>query len=211
MKILSAFGLFFALVSGPLAAADFSFEAGGGLPEGAPAELAELMHDEAVTVKSPSGEAVAHYWGRKAEFEAEAAGGFGIRYDFIPEGAVIALVEFPDEGSDFREQDIPSGLYTLRYSLHPEDGNHMGVAPSRDFAVLTPAAQDDASPESLGFDGLVALTKKVGNPHPTVARLVLPWGEETPYLWEDDYEHWILDLSVAGDVVGIVVHGHSEE
>ena len=212
MKTLQALGLLLAAASAPLIAADFSYEAGGGAPpEGAPAAVAPLVSSEAVTVKGPGGAAVARFWGRTAEFEGEASGGFGIRYDFIPEGAVIALVEFPEEGSDFREQNIPAGLYTLRYALHPEDGNHMGVAPSRDFSVLTPASGDDADPNSLDFAGLVTLTRKVGNPHPTVVRLELPEGSEGPNLWEDDYEHWVLDLPVAGDVVGIVVYGHSEE
>src|SRR5690606_21414296 len=140
-------------------AAGFTFEAGAGAPpEDAPAAAAELLASEAITVKGPDGKVAARFWGRQPEFEGEAARAFGIRYHFIPEGARISLVEFPDEGgSDFREQRIPSGLYTLRYVLHPEDGNHMGVASSRDFAVLTPASGDDASPEGLHFDGLVEL------------------------------------------------------
>jgi hypothetical protein len=44
-----------------------------------------------------------------------------------------------------------------------------------------------------------------------VARLELPEGSDGPNLWQDDYEHWVLDLPIAGEVVGIVVYGHSEE
>ena len=52
---------------------------------------------------------------------------------------------------------------------------------------------------------------KVGNAHPTIARIVLPEGSEGPNLWQNDYEHWVLDLPSGGDVVGIVVYGHSDE
>jgi hypothetical protein len=34
---------------------------------------------------------------------------------------------------------------------------------------------------------------------------------DTPNLWESDGDHQVLDLDVAGEPVGFVVHGHSEE
>ena len=194
---------------GPLFGAGFSMEKTAA-PQGAPQAAAAMVAAEGVSVKA-DGKAVAEYWGRKDAFEGAGASGFGIRYDKIPEGAFIALVHFTEEGHDFREQGIPAGWYTLRYALHPEDGNHMGVAPSRDFAVMTPADQDTELAKNYNFKGLVELTKKVGNPHPTVARIELPEGSDGPNLWEDDRQHWVLDLPVAGDVVGIVVYGHSEE
>ena len=197
-----------AALSLPAFGAKFSMEKCGA-PEGVPA--AALVAEEGVAVKGADGAVVARYWGRKSEFEGTPAGGFGIRYDFIPEGALIALVEFTDKGSDFREQGVPAGWYTLRYALHPEDGNHMGVAPSRDFAILSPADKDDQPTANYKFDEMVELTKKIGNPHPTVARVELPLGDSGPHLWEDDYGHWALDLPVAGEVVGIVVYGHADE
>jgi len=169
-----------------------------------------MVHQEGVTIKT-GGNAVAHYWGRKDAFEGTPSSGFGIRYDNIPEGAFLALVHFTEEGHDFRDQGIPAGWYTLRYALHPEDGNHMGVAASRDFAVLTPAAEDTGLAKNYRYDEMIEMTKAVGNTHPTIARVELPYGSEGPHLWEDDYEHWVLDLPVADDVVGIVVYGHSEE
>lgn len=189
---------------------DFTYEAVGA-PDEAPASIAEAVADEGYAIKDPDGTVIAKYWGRTMAFEGEPSAGFGIRYDFIPEGALIALVQFTEEHSDFREQDVPSGWYTLRYTLHPEDGNHMGVAPSRDFAILTPAEKDTDAAKNYSFDGMVELTKAVGNPHPTIARIELPEGDEAPNLWVNDYELWVLDLPVADDMVGIVVHGHSEE
>ncbi len=201
--------LFALVVSTPLLADSFSMEKAAA-PEGAPAAAVAMVAPEGVAVKS-GGKVVVEYWGRKEAFSGTPSSGFGIRYDTIPEGAFLALVHFTEEGHDFREQGIPAGWYTLRYALHPEDGNHMGVAPSRDFSVLTPADKDTELAENYNFKGLVELTKKVGNPHPTVARIELPEGSDGPNLWEDDYEHWVLDLPVAGEVVGIVVYGHSEE
>ena len=195
----------------PLAAVDFSTQPGAALPDGVPDSVKALVRAEGVAVKGPDGKESAAYWTRQAPFEGDPAGGFGIRMKTIPEGALIALVSFPDGGSDFREQSIPAGLYTVRYSLHPEDGNHMGVAASRDFAVLTPAAKDTDPAKNIPFEQLVELAKTVGNAHPTIVRLEMAESSDTPHLWQDDAEHWVLDLDVAGEPVGFVVHGHSEE
>jgi hypothetical protein len=102
-------------------------------------------------------------------------------------------------------------VYTLRYVLHPQDGNHMGVAASRDFAALVPAQHDTEPAANLGFTKVVELSRKGGNPHPTVARVEPPQGDQTPNLWEDDYGHWVLDLKAGEEVIGVVVYGHSEE
>jgi hypothetical protein len=195
----------------PLAAVDFSTQPGAPLPDGAPDSVKALVRTEGIVVKSPDGKESAAYWTRQAPFQGDPVSGNGIRMKTIPEGALIALVNFPNGGSDFREQSIPAGVYTVRYGLHPEDGNHMGVAASRDFAVLTPVAKDTDAAKNISFKELVEMTKMVGNAHPTIVRLEMAESSETPHLWQDDAEHWVLDLDVAGEPVGFVVHGHSEE
>ena len=195
----------------PLAVADdFRFEVGVALPESIPEAARALLGQEGVSVQSGD-TAVVSFWMRSAPFDGEPASGFGIRFDNIPEGAFLGVLEFPQRGSDFREQAVPPGLYTLRFGLHPEDGNHMGVAASRDFALLSPVDKDLDVAKNYDFDGIVELSADVGNPHPTVARLELPEADEGPNLWENDYENWVLDLPVAGTVIGIVVDGHAEE
>ena len=193
-----------------LPAQEYSAEAGAPLPDGVPAATAELVAQEGVSVKA-GGTVVASFWMRSAPFEGEPASGFGVRFDNLPEGAFLGIVQFPEKGSDFREQSVPPGVYTIRFGLHPEDGNHMGVAPSRDFGLLCPADKDTDVRKNYDFDGIVELSAHVGNPHPTVARLELPEGDSGPNLWENDYSHWVLDVAAAGTVVGIVVDGHAEE
>jgi hypothetical protein len=196
-----------------VSAADFTIDKAGAPPtEGVPPAAITIVASEGVAVKDSGGKIVAEFWMRTTPFEGEGPSGLGIRFDTIPVGAFLGLVRYPDGSSDFREQAVPAGVYTLRYGLHPENGDHMGVAPSRDFALLSPAAQDKEITKNYGdFDSLMELSFEVGNPHPTVARLELPEGDEAPNLWENDYEHWVLDLKTGSDVVGIVVYGHSEE
>lgn len=198
------------LVLAQAGAADFSVLPGAPLPESVPEATRGMVAQEGVAVQSGDA-AVVRFWMRTAPFDGDPASGFGVRFDNIPEGAFLGVVEFPDRGSDFREQAVPPGVYTIRFGLHPEDGNHMGVAPSRDFALLAPVDKDLEVAKNYDFDGAVQLSADVGNPHPTVARLELPEADAGPNLWENDYEHWILDIAVADTFVGIVVEGHAEE
>lgn len=198
------------LVLAQAGAADFAVRPGAPLPEVVPEATRDMVAQEGVSVQSGDA-AVVRFWMRTAPFDGDPASGFGVRFDNIPEGAFLGVVEFPDRGSDFREQAVPPGVYTIRFGLHPEDGNHMGVAPSRDFALLAPVDKDLEVAKNYDFDGAVQLSADVGNPHPTVARLELPEADAGPNLWENDYEHWILDIAVADTFVGIVVDGHAEE
>ena len=95
--------------------------------------------------------------------------------------------------------------------LHPEDGDHMGAAPSRDFVLLTPAAADTEASSNYGFDDLVELSYKVGNSHPTIARAEMADGDGSPNIWQNDLEHWVVDLKMVGEPIGIVVYGHADE
>ena len=201
------------LIALPALAADFSAESAGPPPvDGVPEAVRGMLHADGVRVKGPDGKVIAEYWGREASFEGDPASGFGIRFETIPEGALIGLARFPDNGSDYREQHIPAGVYTLRYGLHPEDGDHMGVAPSRDFVLLTPAAADTEAGMNYSFDDLVELSYKVGNSHPTVARAQWADGDATsPHVWQNELEHWVVDVNVVEEPMGIVVYGHAEE
>lgn len=180
------------------------------VPDSVPEATREMIEAQGVAVLAGDA-AVVRFWMRAAPFEGEPVSAFGVRYDNIPEGAFLGVLEYPGKSSDYREQSVPPGVYTLRFGLHPENGDHMGVAPSRDFALLSPVAKDLDIARNYEFEALMELSAEVGNPHPTVARLELPEGEDGPHLWENDYEHWVLDLKVADTVVGIVVDGHAEE
>ncbi len=197
----------------PLAAGDFQAAAGGPPPPCGMAEaLGSMIESEGVVAKGPDGKVAAEFWMRTSAFEGEGAGGFGIRFEAIPEGSLLGVVRFPDTGSDFREQHIKPGVYTMRFGLHPENGDHMGVAASRDFAVLIAVDADKEPAMNLEFEPLTKLSMDTaGNPHPTIMRLELPDGDESAHMWQDDMEHWILDLKTADDVIGVVVYGHSEE
>ena len=107
-------------------------------------------------------------------------------YTQLAESTFVGVLHFPKTASDFRGQAIPAGFYTLRYALIPNDGNHLGVAPNRDFLLLLPVASDADPNTSFKFQDLVALSRAAtGTKHPGPLSLVQPGGA-APAASKDD-------------------------
>lgn len=193
-------------------AGEFRLVPANSLPDNEVSEaVRSVVESKGVRVNGPDGKSVGEFWGRSTPFDGKPAMEFGVRFEIVPEGAFLGVARFSGRGADFRQQSVPVGLYTMRYGLHPEDGNHMGVAASRDFALLIPIDEDPDPSKNLSFDELVTMTLRVGNPHPTILRVELPEGEGSPYLWENDHGYWVLDLQVGGELIGFVVDGRADE
>ena len=129
----------------------------------------------------------------------------------VPQGALVAVIHFPAKGADRRGQIIKPGVYTLRYSQIPVNGDHQGAAPQRDFVLLTPAADDKDLNATPDFDALVAMSRKAsGTPHPAVLSL---WaaGASDPLGFAQQGEHdWVLTLKVGATPISIILVGKAE-
>jgi hypothetical protein len=134
----------------------------------------------------------------------------GALYPKLAPSAFVGIVKLAQGMSDFRGQSIAAGLYTLRYELLPQDGNHMGVAPNPDFLLASPAA-DDARPEQLYVPRkLVALSAKAtGTGHPAVIALDAAGEPSSVVKQEDGSIVFTVELSIAGtkQKLGIVIKG----
>jgi hypothetical protein len=96
----------------------------------------------------------------------------GALYPELANGEFIGVVSFAKGMNDLRGQAIPAGVYTLRYQLLPQDGNHLGVAPNTDFLLAIPVASDPDPAQSYLYKKLVALSaKSTGTNHPAVIAL----------------------------------------
>jgi hypothetical protein len=130
----------------------------------------------------------------------------------IAQGTLLGVIRFPGKGADRRGQVIPAGVYTLRYSQFPVDGAHSGVAPQRDFALLTPIAADPDPAAKPGFDDLVKMSAKAsGSPHPAVLSLETPpTGATAPSVAKEGEHDWTLTVKVGDLTFSIIVVGKSE-
>ena len=141
----------------------------------------------------------------------------GLAYPQLAESTLVGVIRFSQPAADFRGQRIPAGFYTLRYELIPNDGNHLGVAPNRDFLLLVPAASDADPKAQFKFEELVALSREAtGTKHPGPLNLAQADGTVTAAaVSKDDQDHWIFSAPVklaSGDEIPIalVVKGKAQ-
>jgi hypothetical protein len=141
-----------------------------------PAKIAEpvrkLLDPQALVVRS-GGDVVMRVWFRstipvKATEEQVKN---GLTYREIPEGTLVGALEFPEEFTDYRKQKLAAGVYTLRFAVQPDIGDHTDTAPHPDFCLLCPATEDKTG-EEIEKKKLIELSSKVNEGrHPAVLLL----------------------------------------
>jgi hypothetical protein len=122
-----------------------------------PAEIAEpiraVLDDKALRIAADDKEAF-EFWFRKELPLAEKPAGGTLGLSTMKEGALLGVARVVGEHYDFRNEEIKPGVYTVRLGIQPEDGNHLGVAPTRTFALLI-AAKQDRKLEAIDHDALM--------------------------------------------------------
>jgi hypothetical protein len=140
-------------------------------------ELLAKMEPTGVRVIRGESRTICDVWWCK-EWPVDSAEATGdVIYPFTT-GQLLGVVRFPRRSSDFRDQQVDRGVYTLRYGKQPVDGAHVGTSPTRDFALLVPAS-DDKSLTAPDYDELVELSNKAsGTTHPALLSLQRTEGDE---------------------------------
>jgi len=146
------------------------------------------------------------FWFLKEIPLAEKPQGEGLQATTIKEGTLLGALRASKERRDFKDLEIPPGVYVLRLGLQPEDGNHQGTSPTRTFALLIPADKDrepDAFPKP---DALVKASSTVNTAkHPSILNLqpVEEKGGTWPRLGAlNDGKHKVLYLRLPAKVQG---------
>lgn len=141
----------------------------------------------------------------------------GALFPQLAESTLIGVISFTKPATDYRGQEVQPGLYSLRYELLPNDGNHLGVADNRDFALLVRAADDPDPAAKFDFKALVALSRKAtGTGHPGPINLLQPASDAAPAVSNDGQEHWVFAAKLkmqSGEplLIGIVVKGKAAQ
>ena len=183
-------------------------------PESVSSEIREALGPGALQVVA-DGKSLADFWLRPEVPVAETASTeLGVGFGLLPQCTLLGVVRLGAAWSDYKENPIPAGVYTLRYAIQPADGNHMGVAVYRDYLLLVPVSDDtsvdvDWSPELL-WEKSKAST---GTPHPAVLALFPIWEEPSePGLVRNEMDQWTLAVPVGSvsPTLGLVVEGHGE-
>jgi hypothetical protein len=159
---------------------------------------------------------VCEIWLRKDIPTSGKKEGEGANFPELAPSTMLGVLSFPKSGSDFRGQAIPAGFYTLRYELLPNDANHLGVSPNRDFALLIPIAADPDPKAEFKYPDLVALSRKAANTQHPAPLSIVQAGEQMPGVARDDQDHWIFSAKlrfVSGEEIpfGLIVKGVAQQ
>jgi hypothetical protein len=120
-----------------------------------------------------------------------------VNYALTP-GQFVGVARYPRKAADFRDQEVPSGVYILRYSQQPVDGAHVGTSPTRDFLALLPADKD-RDPAVLDYKALTAASKETtGTAHPGILSLQKAGEEGGPLsIRENAEKEWTMVRFIA--------------
>jgi hypothetical protein len=159
---LLSFALLSAQGSAPLVATPQSSPAPGGLA----APIAARLSKSGVRVTVAKGPVTLDFW--FVEALALKEGSAAPSWEDVDEGTLVGAVNVSGDFRDIRAKIVKPGVYTLRYGIQPDNGDHLGVSPFRAFLLLSPAAQDQ-DPKPTGHDGTIELSKaSIGGSHPGV-------------------------------------------
>jgi hypothetical protein len=127
----------------------------------------------------------------------------------VPHGTLMGVVRFPERGADRRGQVVKPGVYTLRLSYFPPDGNHQGVSEQRDFLLLSLASEDKDPKATPKYEALIAASTKVSGPaHPAVLSTwkVDPANFKAGVAQEGEHD-WVLQHKVGDLAIAVIVAG----
>ena len=117
----------------------------------------------------------------------------------IRETTFMGVVSIIDTSlHDYKDNEIPKGIYTVRYGLQPKDGDHLGTSEFDYYFVLI-AATDDKDLNGLSkFKSMVkASGKSTASGHPLVVSLrPASGGNAMPGLTDPEAEHKAILVNV---------------
>ena len=214
------FGLLLLLLTIPFAvrADSGKVESIGAFAEASASDsLKKALEPKGYRVTLADGKVLCEIWLRSGVASAKNDAQ-GAVYTCLADSALIGVITFPQQATDFRKQAIKAGSYTLRYAVHPQDGNHLGISPIRDFLLLIPITSDQDPTTKYKFEDLTTLSKKTsGTNHPSPISLVTPDGiSNWPSLVEDEYGHLVFAAKIKTDAgselpIAFVVKGVAEQ
>ncbi len=196
------------------AAAQYTLESAGPCAaETVSAAMKSALEGGGHRVKDPGGEVLAEAWLAKSmPTDNSAEKPRGSDFTSLAVHGFMGVIRFAKSGADFRGQPIAAGVYTMRFGLQPEDGDHAGASPRRDHLLLVPAAADTDPAARPVFDDMVAMSRKAsGTAHPQVLFLMAPEsGAKFPGL-HASHGRQVLTVKAGSVELGITVVGKAEE
>ena len=197
--------LFTLCLTAVCASAQYKLESAGAPPSEVAPAIRDALQKDGAKISGANG-AVLEVWLR-TQVPSAANSEQNVSFTDIAHGTLVGVVRFPVKGTDRRGQPIQPGVYTLRLSFYPADGAHQGVAQTRDFLLMSPAASDTDLNATPAFDQLVAMSKKAsGVPHPAVLNCWKP-DSPGPAALKQEGADWVLYGAIGDRPIALIVVG----
>jgi hypothetical protein len=131
-----------------------------------------------------------------------------VGFSQVPPATLLAVVRFDRPWLDYRDREMPAGIYTMRYAVQPAIKEHRGVSKYRDFAILTPVALDLDLDRSLP-ETVAASLQAFGRGHPAVLAIFPIRGAlSEPKIEENEMGQPLLAVRIGAIAMGFVLGGH---
>jgi hypothetical protein len=193
------------ITSSPLLAADLTLK----VPDkGPPNELGATIREQlqSKSVQLLEGDTVAaEFWLSAAIPLQSKPASLDKALGAVKQATLLGAISVAKGRRDYRDDDIAAGVYTMRFALQPQDGNHLGTSEFDYFAVLTPAKVDDKLDGIADYKALVkASRQETSTDHPVIISLRPASSEqgEFPSLNEPAPEHKSVRLKVPARIAG---------
>jgi len=199
------------LLSVTAAFAQYKVEPAGPAPAEVAASVSGLLQKDGIKITGAGGKVLCEIWVRASMPAAVKSTEDNMSMPEIPHGTVIAAIRFPEKHADRRGQGVKPGVYTGRSSFFPQNGDHQGVAPQRDFMILSQAAEDKDGAVNPVFDALMTMSRKAsGTPHPLVFSMWKDDADAKPGFEKQGENDWVLHTKIGDTPVAIILVGKAE-
>ena len=193
-----------------------------GLPDGLAKKVAAKLNPAGYRISTAKGVLCEIWFAKNLPVKAGFKPTLSAKYPFTP-GQLVGAIRIGKAGTytDFKGQEMKPGVYTLRYGLQPEDGNHIGTSETADF-FLALSAKTDTDPKLISLKETFhkRSAKAAGSTHPAIFSLLPPQkGGKAGLSHNEDKNLWILTATIATKAKGVktkltvrlVAVGKSEE
>ncbi len=184
----------------------YKLDSAGPPPAGLAPAIRDVLQKDGAKISGPKS-TVCEVWLRAKSPVDGSNSEENVSFTNVSHGTLLGVIRFPVKATDRRGQTLQAGIYTMRLSFYPVDGTHQGIAPTRDFLLLVPAANDQDPNATPKFDELVVMSRKAsGTKHPAILNAWKPDGAR-PTALKHEGDDWVLYSSMGDTPIAIILIG----
>ena len=191
--------ILFLLAAVAAQAADLKLKTGDApLPKEVDASIQKLIQPKAIQLVDGDKPAFQFWLAKELPLQSKPASA-AKALDAVKQTTLLGVVSVPSAQRDYRDDELAAGVYTMRFVLQPQDGNHLGSAEFPYYKALVKASSKETSTDHPVILSLRPASSDAGDtpqlaepaPEHKTVRVKVPssaGGEKTSIAFEIVYE-----------------------